>query len=291
MKYSAALYMRLSKDDNATKSQSMDSQRKILLDFAKEKGFSVFGEYVDDGFSGTNFDRPAFRKMIGDIENGKINLVLVKDLSRLGRDYISAGQFTEIYFPSKGVRCISVTDGYDSSENRSDYIPFCNIMNEMYARDISRKIRSAFAARMKAGDFIGPFAPFGYKRSFENRHKLVPDEKTAFIVKRIFHEGAAGEKPLEIAKGLDSDNIPTPLDFRKNLPKTRNWNSSTILKILKNPVYLGHTVQGKTSKISFRYKYSRNLPPEQWYFVYDTHEALIDPITFEKANVKHRKRT
>ncbi len=290
MEYSAALYMRLSKDDSKTKSQSMDSQRKILRAFSAEKGFKIFGEYIDDGFSGTNFERPGFKKMISDIENGKINLVLVKDLSRLGRDYISAGQFTEIYFPSKGVRCISVTDGYDSENSFSDMIPFRNLLNEMYARDISRKIRSAFEARMKAGDFIGPFAPFGYIRSPNNRHRLVPDNLTSPIVKRIFTESAAGKAPLEIAKGLDSDDVPTPLDFRNKTPKSRSWNSSTILKILKNPVYLGHTVQGKTAKISFRYKASRNLPPEEWHFVPDTHEAIVAPETFEKANKKHRKK-
>ena len=288
MEYSAALYMRLSKDDRLTKSQSIDSQRKIILYFAKEKGFSVFGEYIDDGFSGTNFERPAFKKMIADIENKKVNLVLVKDLSRLGRDYLSTGEFTEIYFPSKGIRCISITDGYDSLENRSDFIPFCNIMNEMYARDTSKKIRSAFKARMKAGDFIGPFPPFGYVRSAKNRHKLVPEEKASNIVKFIFSESAKGKNPKEICKILDLKKVPTPLDFRNKSEKSRNWNSSTVLKILKNPVYLGHSLQGKTTKISFRSKTSVNLPPEKWYFVPDTHEAIIDPETFEKANKKRK---
>ena len=228
--------------------------------------------------------------MIEDIENKKVNLVLVKDLSRLGRDYLSAGEFTEIYFPSKGIRCISVTDGFDSLENRSDFIPFCNIMNEMYARDISRKIRSAFKARMKAGDFIGPFPPFGYTRSPKNHHKLVPEEKSANIVKLIFSESSKGKTPKEICKILDFKKIPTPLDFRNKTEKSRNWNSSTVLKILRNPVYLGHCAQGKTSKISFRSKASVNLPPEKWYFVPDTHEPIIDPETFEKANRPFRKK-
>ena len=186
MKYSAALYMRLSKEDGKKDSGSIGSQREILRNFAAENGFEIFGEYIDEGFSGTNFERPAFKKMLEDVEKGKINLILTKDLSRLGRDYISAGQFTEIIFPSKGIRYIAVTDGYDSENSPDDFIPFKNIVNEMYARDISRKIRSAFEARMKNGDFIGPFAPFGYRRSHENRHKLIIDEKTAEIVKRIF---------------------------------------------------------------------------------------------------------
>lgn len=287
MEYSAALYMRLSKDDGKRDFGSIGSQKEILRRFAAEKGFSVFGEYIDEGFSGTNFERPAFKKMISDIENGKINLVITKDLSRLGRDYISAGQFTEIYFPKKGVRYISVTDGYDSENSFSDIMPFKNLVNEMYARDISRKIRSAFSARMENGDFVGAFAPFGYKRSAENRHKLVIDERTAPIVKRIFSESAEGKTPKKICEGLDYDEIPTPLDFRKGIPKSKNWNSATILKILKNRIYIGDMVQGKTSKISFKTKASRNLPEESWFVVKNTHEAIIDRKTFEKVNKKY----
>ena len=289
MEYSAALYMRLSKEDGKKDFGSIGSQKELLRRFAAEKGFSVFGEYIDDGFSGTNFERPAFKRMISDIESGKINLVITKDLSRLGRDYISAGKFTEIYFPSKGVRYISVADCYDSENSFPDIIPFKNVFNEMYARDISRKIRFAFSARMENGDFVGAFAPFGYKRSAENRHRLVVDENTADIVKRIFFESAGGKRPLEIAKGLDSDNVPTPLDFRKGISKSKNWSSATILKILKNPVYLGHLEQGKTSKISFKSKKSLDIPKEKRFFVKNTHEALIDEKTFEKANRKWRK--
>ena len=290
MEYSAALYMRLSKEDGKKDFGSIGSQKELLRRFAAEKGFSVFGEYIDDGFSGTNFERPAFKRMISDIESGKINLVITKDLSRLGRDYISAGKFTEIYFPSKGVRYISVADCYDSENSFPDIIPFKNVFNEMYARDISRKIRFAFSARMKNGDFVGAFAPFGYKLSSENRHRLVVDENTADIVKRIFSESAGGKMPIEIAKGLDSDNVPTPLDFRKGISKSKNWSSATILKILKNPVYLGHLEQGKTSKVSFRSEKSLEIPKEKRFFVKNTHEALIDEKTFEKANRKYRKR-
>jgi DNA invertase Pin-like site-specific DNA recombinase len=280
--------MRLSKEDGKKDSGSIGSQREILRNFAAENGFEIFGEYIDEGFSGTNFERPAFKRMISDIESGKINLVITKDLSRLGRDYISAGKFTEIYFPSKGVRYISVADCYDSENSFSDIVPFKNLFNEMYARDISRKIRFAFSARMKSGDFVGAFAPFGYKRSAENRHKLVIDENTAYIVRRIFNESACGKRPLEITKGLDSDNVPTPLDFRKGVSKSKNWSSATILKILKNPVYLGHLEQGKTSKISFKSKKSLEVPKEKRFFVKSTHEAIIDEKTFEKANRKYR---
>lgn len=284
MEYSAALYMRLSKEDVKKDSGSIGSQKKLLYDFAAENHFSVFGEYIDEGFSGTNFERPAFRRMISDIESGKINLVITKDLSRLGRDYISAGRYTEIYFPENGVRYISVADGYDSENSSADMIPFRNIVNEMYARDTSRKIRLAFSARMKAGDFVGAFAPFGYVRSSENRHRLCVDKNAAGTVQRIFRERAAGKSFEKIAAGLDSDNIPTPLDHRNKSGKTRNWSSSAIFKIIRNKVYLGHTVQGKTEKISFRTKISAKVPEEKWFVVKNTHEAIIDPETFEKAN-------
>lgn len=286
----AALYMRLSKDDGKSESRSISSQREILRNFAAERGFPIFDEYIDDGFSGTNFDRPAFNRMLSDIENGKIGIVITKDLSRLGRDYISAGQFTENYFPSKGIRYIAVNDGYDSENGFSDLAPFKNLINEMYARDTSRKIRSAFSARMKNGDFVGAFAPFGYKRSPENRHKLITDKKTAEIVKRIFSESAKGKRPIEIAHKLDSDNIPTPLDFRNGVLKSKNWSSATIQKILKNPVYLGHMVQGKTSKISFKSKKSVSVPGEKQFFVKFTHEAVVDEKTFNEANRKYRNR-
>ena len=194
MQYFAALYMRLSKEDGINESRSIGSQRSLLLDFAKEKGFAVYDEYVDDGFSGTNFERPAFRRMIDDIENKKVNLVITKDLSRLGRDYIFSGELTEIYFPSKGVRFISVNDGYDSEDKFSDLIPFRNVMNEMYARDISRKIRSAFYARMNKGEFVGAFAPFGYKRCDGDRHRLIIDAGAAEAVRLIFDESAKGKR-------------------------------------------------------------------------------------------------
>ena len=285
-----ALYCRLSRDDGMEgDSNSVANQKKLLQKYAKENNFSNTKFYVDDGYTGTNFNRPGFQQMIDDIEMGYITTVIVKDMSRLGRDYLQVGYYTDDYFPEKNVRFIAVNDCVDSADGDNELAPFRNVMNEMYARDISRKIRFAFSARMKNGDFVGAFAPFGYKRSAENRHKLVIDENTAYIVKRIFFESSCGKKPLEIAKGLDSDNVPTPLDFRKGISKSKNWSSATILKILKNPVYLGHLEQGKTSKISFKSKKSLDIPKEKRFFVKNTHEALIDEKTFEKANKKWRK--
>ena len=152
--YIAGLYLRLSKDDGAGESSSISTQRNILLSYAKDNNFRIYDEYVDDGWSGTNFEGPEFKRMIKDIESGHINLVLTKDLSRLGRDYITTGQYTEIYFPSKGVRYIAINDGYDSESQYTDIVPFKNVLNEMYARDTSRKIRSAFISKMEQGSYI-----------------------------------------------------------------------------------------------------------------------------------------
>ena len=188
--YIAGLYLRLSKDDGAGESSSISTQRNILLSYAKDNNFRIYDEYVDDGWSGTNFERPEFKRMIKDIESGHINLVLTKDLSRLGRDYITTGQYTEIYFPSKGVRYIAINDGYDSESQYTDIVPFKNVLNEMYARDTSRKIRSAFISKMEQGSYIGNFAPYGYKKDERNKNHLIIDEEAAPIVSKIFKMAA-----------------------------------------------------------------------------------------------------
>ena len=203
--YTAALYMRLSKDDDgAAESASIITQRKMLRSYAAEHGYVVFDEYVDDGWSGTNFDRPDFKRMIGDIEAKKVNMVITKDLSRLGRDYITAGQYTEIYFPSKGVRYIAIHDGYDSDSPYSDIAPFKNVINEMYARDTSKKIRSAFATKMRDGAYIAAFAPYGYQKDPADKNHLVVDRQSGQVVKRIFRMAAEGAPPTEIARSLNA---------------------------------------------------------------------------------------
>ena len=185
-KYKAALYMRLSKDDcSCDESSSIITQRKMLRSFAKENAFKVVDEYIDDGWSGTNFDRPNFKRMIQDIEDKKLNLVITKDLSRLGRDYITTGQYTEIYFPSKKVRFIAINDGYDSANKYTDIAPFKNVINEMYARDTSQKIKSSFIAKMKEGNFIGNFPPYGYIKDPSNKNHLLVNPETSDIVKKM----------------------------------------------------------------------------------------------------------
>lgn len=300
-KYIAGLYLRLSKDDDKeTESSSISTQRKMLRTFAKKNNFTVYKEYIDDGYSGTNFERPSFKKMIEDIENKKINLVITKDLSRLGRDYIISGKYTEIYFPSKSVRYIAINDGYDSENQHTDIAPFKNLINEMYARDTSKKIRSALYAKMSDGHFIGNFAPYGYKKDPKNKNHLIPDEESAIIVRKIFNMAAYGNPPIKIARNLNYNKILTPAEYRcknhlhldiDNYSKRKEWTSSTISKMLKNQVYIGNTIQGKTSKISFKSKIKVNRPKEEWVIVKNTHKPIVDKETFDIVKSHSLRRT
>ncbi len=299
--YTAALYMRLSKDDDgAAESASIITQRKMLRSYAAEHGYVVFDEYVDDGWSGTNFDRPDFKRMIADIEAKKVNMVITKDLSRLGRDYITAGQYTEIYFPSKGVRYIAIHDGYDSDSPYSDIAPFKNVINEMYARDTSKKIRSAFATKMRDGAYIAAFAPYGYQKDPADKNHLVVDRQSGQVVKRIFRMAAEGAPPAEIARSLNERGIPPPAVYRcmthdgldvNAYSKRQEWTSATITKMLRNVVYLGHIAQGKTTKISFKSHLTLSNPRDEWIVVENTHEALVDQETFDLARRRAMVRT
>lgn len=291
--YRAALYMRLSKDDDrAGESASITTQKKMLHAFARENGFTVYGEYIDDGFSGTNFNRPDFIRMLSDIEAKRINLVITKDLSRLGRDYISAGQYTEIYFPEHGVRYIAINDGYDSISPYNDIAPFKNVINEMYARDISKKIRSAMTTKMAEGSYIGSFAPYGYQKDPENKNRLLIDPTAAPVVRKMFELAEKNVPPGKIAQVFNDQGIVPPALYRcKNNPylnpdrysKRKEWTSSGICKMLKNIVYLGHTAQGKTYKVSFKSHTTLLKPPSEWYIVKNTHQPIITQDVFDRV--------
>ncbi len=291
--YRAALYMRLSKDDEGSgESASITTQRKMLRSFASENGFAVHDEYVDDGWSGTNFARPAWTRLIADIEDKKVNLVITKDLSRLGRDYIAAGQYTEIYFPSKGVRYIAINDGYDSESPYTDIAPFKNVINEMYARDTRKKIRSAFQTKMQEGAFIGNFAPYGYQKDPANKNHLVIDPVAAAVVQEIFERAARGDAPSVIANELNRRNVPPPSVYRcmnhphlnlDNLTKYREWTHYGICKMLRNVVYLGHVAQGKTTKVSFKSSLTLTNSRDEWIVVENMHEAIISQETFDRV--------
>ncbi len=287
-----ALYLRLSRDDDgAQESASIASQRSQLLRFAAEHGYAVAGEYVDDGYSGTSFARPGFLALIADIEEGAVDLVLVKDLSRLGRDYLVTGQYTEVYFPSKGVRCIAVDDGYDSAGAGTDIAPLRNVLNEMYARDISRKIRSALRARMRDGAFVGSFAPYGYRKDPLDKHRLLPDPVAAPVVRELFALAAAGSTPGKIAARLNAAGIPSPSAARRiaekrppdNEDASGRWTSSGVSKILHNEVYLGRLAQGKTARPSIKNRACVRVQEPDWIVAEDAHEPLADAETFALA--------
>ncbi|MBQ2774439.1 MAG: recombinase family protein [Clostridia bacterium] len=296
-KYTAALYMRLSKDDGVGESSSISAQRAMLKKFAAENGYTVFDEYVDDGVSGTTFDRPAFKRMVRDIEDKKVNMVITKDLSRLGRDYITTGQYTEIYFPSKNVRYIALNDGYDSDSPYCDIAPFKNVINEMYARDTSKKIRSALEVRMRAGEFVGAFAPYGYMRDPCDKHRLIVDEDSARIVRYIFSKAAAGVLPVDIARELNVKCISTPLQYRhtrqiySSTSTAGGWTSQTITKMLRNVVYIGHMAQGKTAKVSFKSDVCMKRPRDEWLVVENTHEPIVSKETFNMASRRSSQHT
>ena len=296
MIYSAALYCRLSKDDNdlgknKIESSSITTQKEMLIRYAKEQGFNIYNTYIDDGYSGTNFNRPAFIKMKQDIEAGKINMVITKDLSRLGRDYIINGELIENYFPKYKIRYIAITDSYDSDDEYNDIAPFKNVVNELYARDISKKIHSAFITKMKEGKYIGNFAPFGYKKDSNDKNKLIINPECAFIVKKIFQLAKDGKRPKDIADYLNYNKTPTPLAFRKkqypnfsfsNYKSTRNeWTSIGVQKILKNECYIGNTAQHKTTKVSFKSRITLDNKKEDWIVVENTHEAIVSKQDFE----------
>lgn len=287
MEYNGALYIRLSREDGGRESAGIESQRLLLRNYARQQAFEIKEEYVDDGYSGTKYDRPAFGKMLADIESGLINLVLVKDLSRLGRNYIATGELTEVYFPEHRVRLIAVNDGYDSDNSIDDITPFRHVMNEMYARDISRKIRTALRAKAQDGQYIGSFAPYGYRKSEENKHFLVPDEDAAVWVRLIFCMAAQGQTTQKITEILNQKKIPIPLDYRKmkrgEAMLLRPWTPSGVCKILRNPTYLGHTVQGKSEKRSLKSQRSCPKPKNEWIVVKNTHEPLVSEELFALA--------
>lgn len=299
-----ALYMRLSReDDKGAESASIETQRKILHQFAREQNFLIYNEYVDDGYTGTNFDRPAFKRLLHDIEAGKIDVLITKDLSRLGRNNGRVSMLLDEYLPQHRVRYISVTENYDSANRSAStniITPVHNFVNELYAADISVKIHAAFDIKMQQGEYIGAFAPYGYRKDPHNKNHLIVDQKAATIVKHIFELARNGHSPAQIAAELNQKNIPTPSQYRyqihrhldpNNFRGSTTWQRSNISKLLRNATYLGHTIQGKTSKPSFKSKYTYNKPKEEWITIHNTHEAIIDMETWDIVRKKMQSRT
>ena len=301
MAYHVALYIRLSKEDESEgPSQSVTNQKSMLEEFVKQHRLSVYDIYIDDGFSGTNFDRPAFQRMISDIEAKKVNMVITKDLSRLGRDYIMTGHYMERYFPEKRVRYISLLDGIDTGVESSanDITPFRAIMNDMYAKDISKKIRSVKRDKQRKGQFIGGKPMYGYKMHPTEKNKIVIDEEVAPIVRRIFAMALDGMSCRKIAATLNEEGILTPATYA-NLPVgnpgpyTGLWSSERISDMLQNETYIGNMVQGRMVKVNYKSKKCLRQPREKWVIVESTHDPLVDRETFQKVRllVESRKHT
>ena len=293
MDYHAALYIRLSKEDeNEGPSESVTNQKSLLDEFVKNNRLSVYDVYIDDGYSGTDFDRPAFQRMIGDIEAGKVNMVITKDLSRLGRDYIMTGHYMERYFPEKRVRYISLLDGIDTGveSTANDITPFRAIMNDMYAKDISRKIKSVKRDKQRKGQFIGGKPVYGYRMHPTEKNKIVVDEGAAVVVRRIFAMALDGISCRKIAAKLNEEGVPTPaayagLTVPNPGPYTGLWSSERISEMLQNETYIGNMVQGRTVKISYKSRKCLKQDRENWVVVEGTHDPLVDNETFQKVRM------
>ena len=301
MDYHVALYIRLSKEDESEgPSQSVTNQKSLLEDFVKQHRLSVYDTYIDDGWSGTNFDRPDFQRMIADIEAKKVNMVITKDLSRLGRDYIMTGHYMERFFPERRVRYISLLDGIDTGVESSanDITPFRAIMNDMYAKDISKKIKSVKRDKQRKGQFIGGKPMYGYKMHPTEKNKIVIDEEVAPIVRRIFAMALDGMSCRKIATTLNEEGVPTPATYcgwkvGKPGPYTGLWSSERISDMLQNETYIGNMVQGRQVKISYKSKKCLKQDRANWIVVEGTHEPLVDAETFRKVRmlVDSRKHT
>ena len=288
--YRAGLYCRLSKDDDQKgESLSISTQKAILASFCQEQGFEIYDYYVDDGFSGLNFDRPAFQHLLREIAAGRINMVITKDLSRLGRDYIMTGYYSEIFFPSQGVRYIALADNFDTENTENDIAPFKNILNEMYARDISRKVKAAKHQQAKDGKFIGAQAPFGYQKK---NHQLVIDPEAAEVVRQIYAIASSGHSEIEICRQLESDHVLTPSTYKlmhgdkrfsRYCENSYQWRTSTIQRILTDTVYLGTLTSLRTETKNYKSKQRKNAPREQWIVTENAHEAIITKKQFEDA--------
>lgn len=299
--YYVAVYLRLSRDDmttegSKTESNSISSQRDMIRSFIqKQDDMAIYDIYVDDGWSGTNFDRPEFKRMMADIEAGHVNCVIVKDLSRLGRDYIEAGRLIQKTFPAFSVRFIALTDKFDSltadHNETSLVVPVKNFVNDSYTRDISGKVRSHQQIKREKGAFIGAFAVYGYQKSGENRNLLVPDEYAADTVRKIFAWKIDGYSNLAIAERLDELGILSPMEYKKMRGEKfktgfvtgvkAKWSAVAVKRILTNETYIGTLVQGKEEKVNYKVKKLVAKPESEWTKVKETHEAIISKEDFE----------
>lgn len=280
-----ALYERLSQEDKLDgESNSIANQKKILERYCKDHGITAYRHYdEDDGYSGTNFNRPGFQRMLADIKAGRIKRVIVKDMSRFGRDYLQVGMYTDVVFPEFGVHFIAVNDGVDSTRGESEFTAIRNVFNEMYARDTSKKIRATWQSKGKSGEHLTTIPPYGYMKSPEDKKKWIVDEEAAAVVQKIFSLCASGKGPTQIAKWLKQQQIlnPTAYCHAKGLPTSNKptadpykWTNETVSRILERVDYLGHTVNFKTTKKSYKSKKKIKNPESEWVIFENTHEPI-----------------
>lgn len=309
--WSVGLYIRLSQEDEDNgkekqESNSVTSQKTLLNEFIKEHDdLNVYDIYIDDGFTGTDFNRPGFQRLLEDMRNGKLNCVIVKDLSRLGRNYIEVGNYIEQVFPLFNIRFIAINDNVDSFKNPAStntiLVPFKNLINDEYCRDTSIKIRSSLNSKKKKGEFIGAFSAYGYMKSPNDKHKLIIDEVAAEVVRKIFFWSVnEGLGKIAICHRLNDLGILNPtghkkLELKQNYnnygikDNTYTWTPSTVRNILNNEVYIGHTVQGKRRTKSYKVHKVEKIPENEWVKVENTHEPIIDKEIFEKAQELNKR--
>lgn len=285
-------YLRLSNEEaQGGESSSITNQRMIVQNYCKQNGITLVREFVDDGYSGGNFDRPAFQEMMKQLQQGKANTVITKDLSRLGRDMREASYYAEQFFPEHGIHYIAISDNFDT-ERENLMAPFLFAMNEVYLRDSSRKVKDVIRSKRENGQYCA-CPPYGYRKDNQNKHRLAPDEMTAPVVLRIFEQAAKGDSSRKIALDLNEDGVIPPLKYRvlyrdefseEGAARASDlWNYTTVKRILKNPVYLGHTLLGKSKKVSVKSKKKVPVPREDWAVTENTHPPLVSNNLYERA--------
>ena len=291
--YNVGVYLRISREDGDNKeSESISNQRKIIKDFIeKNKNYKVYDEYIDDGYSGANFNRPDFKRLIDDIKKKKINMVITKNLARLGRNYIEVGNYIEKFFPNLGVRYIAVLDKVDNFSDTvsNDLVALKSVFNEKHCKDTSLAVKKSKRRRMKEGVYACNTAPFGYKKDPKNNGKLLVDEESSKTVKKIFELRLKGMKIREIVEYLDKNKYPTPIVYMKTkglekVEKKELWRRGSVTRILGNQVYLGHCLRGKTTKISYKTKSRNYVKRSDWILTKNTHEALVSEDDFNKIH-------
>ncbi len=300
--FNVGIYIRLSQEDKDKKyesdSESVINQKELLRNYVKNNNFNLVKEYVDDGFSGTDFERPGFKSLLEDINNKKINCVVVKDLSRLGRDHVMTGYYIETFFPENNIRFISILESFDSFKNQAsnDSSTFIIACNDYYSKQNSIKIRNVLNEKRKSGKFVGSLPCYGYMRDPKDKGHLIPNPETAPIVKKIFKWRTDGIGPTEIANRLNKAHIVTPSGYKKTNYSSRlidrdNWNISTVKKILINRIYTGDLVQHTQTKVSYKSKKKITLDEKLWIVVENTHEPLVDKDTFDYVNNLRKRNT